>query len=821
MLKILFYLIQILTYRLLKLKLFEDDDLFVTMNDTKLELKPLNVLNQRIAIHNRKLYFNKHNELYNLSLDNDNIVIKLKKDKKPEVAYLKRRKTSKWDFEDINGNITNENTSLKRHKIMNLKRKESRLVDAKLDENTTDDKNSTSLKRHTVMYLQRNKINDKKIDPFGFNKKKKQAPSTKKESVTQTKRSAVHKDTSIKIKPSISPLNPINENNQFSGNTTYNNTNFPANNSYINNNSPPPAQINKNPNNFTTTSTNITQDITKQEEQDQSDQIDMDLILSKVKTLLNEKKNYLIESDSKIEEEIVKYKKVEVIVHPIDSKYIKLKTNDKDCVTFFKNSFIFAPCVNMDNQVFKLEKEDEIIKKRLDDEKEMSGIKTRMGVINELRTDLSSERTGIKTRRRKTNLEKGENVDFERRLKENEDNDTRKISNESLYDSDEEIKKPKKPEKSYKYKKESSYRKKEIKSPYYEIKNSYDVKEIPYNEKKNFYNQRNSLFREHNAYEEINPRYKTSYHSPLSYNDDEIIKNEGNIKLEKTKIKEESINPNLYEKYNDSSYINNLHSDKLNSSNDNFDEKHNVKTDIIDRETSLTKNYGNNLSNLSQNLDTRKTETQLSNIKSHDIPLSNDALTNLHPLLLQSFASSTKPSSYTAREYVPVKKQSFTDISYKRENTPFSIKKATRETFINKMPNKKENTLNSINKSFLNKFDNTVVDNTNSSMSNNGLSNIDREFLNKIDNTPFSSIDNSTINKIDNTLFNKKENSNLMKTESSSQASLFNNNKILNPASNSTKLSTDNLIDKSFSSDDFLKKLKTSIDDTELDDLLK
>ncbi|EQB61040.1 hypothetical protein NAPIS_ORF01377 [Vairimorpha apis BRL 01] len=280
----LFFFKIILTYRLLKLKSFEDDDLFVTMNNLKLELQPLDTINQRIAIHNRKLYFNKNNDLYNLSLDNDNIEIRLKKDKKPEVSYLKRRKVISVVHKDVSHN--------------------SPLIS----------KNNTS------------------------------------------------------------PLNNVNENINNFNNVALSNNSIPStyNNSYpinknLYNNAPPYSQNNAFTNNNNVINDKDLSQFPKSkeivEEQEVSDQIDMDLILSKVKTLLNEKKNYLIESDSKIEEEIVKYKKVEVIIHPIDSKYIKLKTNEKDCVTFFKNSFIFAPCVNMDNQVFKLEKEDEIVKK--------------------------------------------------------------------------------------------------------------------------------------------------------------------------------------------------------------------------------------------------------------------------------------------------------------------------------------------------------------------------------------------------------------------------------------------------------------------------
>lgn len=614
----LFFFKIILTYRLLKLKSFEDDDLFVTMNNLKLELQPLDTINQRIAIHNRKLYFNKNNDLYNLSLDNDNIEIRLKKDKKPEVSYLKRRK---------------------------------------------------------VMYLQRNKINDKKIDPFGFNKKKKQnSVNTKKENAPSKKRSVVHKDVShnspLISKNNTSPLNNVNENINNFNNVALSNNSIPStyNNSYpinknLYNNAPPYSQNNAFTNNNNVINDKDLSQFPKSkeivEEQEVSDQIDMDLILSKVKTLLNEKKNYLIESDSKIEEEIVKYKKVEVIIHPIDSKYIKLKTNEKDCVTFFKNSFIFAPCVNMDNQVFKLEKEDEIVKKRILD------------------------------------------------------------SDENVYKLSRSVKK------NYNFNNDFSY-KKNIKIPFY-----------------------NEKFRQ-----EISPIYnKNSDINLLQNNDNEnIIENEKNIEIIKQNYYDENLINNSQQNLYKNDNLNYQDTD-LSFLNDNLQFENTTQNQQLQKRNKYNDFKNNDISNLNK----KPPENKIRNVHSILDPRKNEKKSNINinpSLLLPEFTYNAKPSSYTAKEYIPLKKQLINNTSDKniKENAPYTFKKKVGETFLNKtqIPSKIEN----------------------SNQSNN----------------------------------------------------IFSKNKLLNPllsSSNNNKLSTENQIDKSFSTDDFLKKIKSSIDDTELENLLK
>ncbi|WUR03413.1 putative SP-containing protein [Vairimorpha necatrix] len=258
--KIFYLLILVHSYRLLKPKLLENEDLYLTDINSKLSLEPFGTKdNQRISIHKRKIQFTGNKEL---TLDQDSLEIKLKKIK--IVTYLKRPKNSM-----------------------------------------------------------------KKTDPFGFKMKKKNTETTKEEP--------------RRIRP--------------------------------------PKTVDRLPiNNIKTKKTEIQRTIQKkvdiiedeipdetiktEEKKSDTQNIDMENILSKVKHLLNEKKNYLIESDSKIEEDTIKYSNIEVFIHPISDKYIKLKTEEKDCVTYYKDTFIFTPCLNVDSQVFKLENEDDILKNR-------------------------------------------------------------------------------------------------------------------------------------------------------------------------------------------------------------------------------------------------------------------------------------------------------------------------------------------------------------------------------------------------------------------------------------------------------------------------
>ncbi|KAF5140791.1 hypothetical protein AAJ76_2000042761 [Vairimorpha ceranae] len=249
------------SYRILKPKALENEDLYLTNINSKLVLQPFgDKENQRISIHKRKLFFS--GDKY-LSLDNDSIEIKLKKEK-------------------------------------------------------------------IVTYLKRSNFSQKKSDPFGF-KNKKKILDTPKEKMQQ-KRNIKQPDQNITYETQRQPIRKKTE---------------PE---IVKPEEEPPDEP-----------------VKIRDEQN----IDMDSILSKVKHLLNEKKNYLVESDSKIEEDTIKYTSLDVFIHPLNDKYIKLKTLEKDCVTYFKDSFIFTPCLNVDSQIFKIENEEDVFKTKkivIDDE---------------------------------------------------------------------------------------------------------------------------------------------------------------------------------------------------------------------------------------------------------------------------------------------------------------------------------------------------------------------------------------------------------------------------------------------------------------------
>lgn len=302
--KILWYLKILYSYRLLKLKLKENEDMYVTNTNGKLRLKPLldDRDTQHVSIHKRKLFFGTNNELYNLSLDTDNLEIKLKKEK-------------------------------------------------------------------TVVYLKRPKRNGKRSDPFGFKNKKLRSNNeeTPREKLSKARMDSKPQDRNNNEQRNVNDPRNLND---------FRNVHEPRNlqesrNSGMNIQSRPKMPLKDDMGKKDDVNDIDEQNLTKHSDDkedeiadDKTPNIDMNSILNKVKHLLNEKKNYLIESDSKIEEDTVKYTKIDIFIHPLDDKYIKLKTKEKDCVTFFKDSFLFTPCLNVDNQVFKLEKEDDVIKKK-------------------------------------------------------------------------------------------------------------------------------------------------------------------------------------------------------------------------------------------------------------------------------------------------------------------------------------------------------------------------------------------------------------------------------------------------------------------------
>ncbi|EOB15175.1 hypothetical protein NBO_8g0039 [Nosema bombycis CQ1] len=91
-----------------------------------------------------------------------------------------------------------------------------------------------------------------------------------------------------------------------------------------------------------------------------------DNFMAKLKQIFKKKRlneEVYIESDSKLEEDTVSEQFIDVIVTSINKTYFKLKTATGNCVTFMDNIFLFAPCINIDNQVFMTVNEEEVRRK--------------------------------------------------------------------------------------------------------------------------------------------------------------------------------------------------------------------------------------------------------------------------------------------------------------------------------------------------------------------------------------------------------------------------------------------------------------------------
>ncbi|KAF7683963.1 hypothetical protein TCON_0838 [Astathelohania contejeani] len=78
-------------------------------------------------------------------------------------------------------------------------------------------------------------------------------------------------------------------------------------------------------------------------------------------------------SDSSFEQMDSGYKYRDVTVKEIDKEYFQLIVNNTFCVSYFEKKFIFGPCVNNDNQYFRLVKAETVLKEIKKDKKKFMG----------------------------------------------------------------------------------------------------------------------------------------------------------------------------------------------------------------------------------------------------------------------------------------------------------------------------------------------------------------------------------------------------------------------------------------------------------------
>jgi hypothetical protein len=73
-------------------------------------------------------------------------------------------------------------------------------------------------------------------------------------------------------------------------------------------------------------------------------------------------KSHYVESDSKMDSHEFGYLIKNVMVAEMDTEHFRLRTKENVCVTYYKESFVFTPCSFSENQLFKLDAADSVLK---------------------------------------------------------------------------------------------------------------------------------------------------------------------------------------------------------------------------------------------------------------------------------------------------------------------------------------------------------------------------------------------------------------------------------------------------------------------------
>ncbi|KAF9761484.1 hypothetical protein NGRA_2615 [Nosema granulosis] len=321
------------SYRLLKLKLKETEDLFVTNSKGTLKLLPLSIPNQSVVVHSRRLFFVQQGLLYKMYLNPGSLEIHLKNDRR-EIGFLKsgsprKKRVNPFSF---------ASRKPKREEAMSPKEFSRSKERIKLKETKVEDRGDNKVEDrggYKVEDRGDNKVEDRggyKVEDRGdryttkvedrvdrYTTKVEDIP-TKVEDTTKIEYTTKDEDSSAKQIEILKTILATLDRNKSNTNTT-SNTTTPTNTNTL-----PP----------TTTPLHTPPWHTSDKD--------------------------FVESDSKIDEDTLKYQQVDVFVSSLDRTYFKLRTSTNNCVTFHHNSFIFTPCINIDNQIFKLVKEEEIKK---------------------------------------------------------------------------------------------------------------------------------------------------------------------------------------------------------------------------------------------------------------------------------------------------------------------------------------------------------------------------------------------------------------------------------------------------------------------------